>query len=141
MISLEEVRRDFERLLDEHGRDYVYVTLEDDENRCLYMHDDQPGCAVGHWVFDRTNGAAAQVLQAADAMSSGVTPTPLLRMLVARFGDDWSTEPGVTGWLSAFQEVQDNGETWGMAFRKADHAVGRHFDAEMSECPLCEEER
>ena len=93
----------------EKGEDYVYDSPIEPRSRCLYVHDGQPGCIVGH-VLHRA-GVSVEGLAGVEDW------TPLDHEVVPQFCG-WAAEPALE-LLAAVQVEQDAGATWGEALRRA----------------------
>jgi hypothetical protein len=93
----------------EAGEDFVYESPIEPKSRCLYVHDGQPGCIVGH-VFHRA-GVSVEDLAGVEDW------TPLDYEEVRQFCD-WADEPA-RKLLAAVQVQQDDCTPWGEALRRA----------------------
>lgn len=92
------------RAVEAKGPDYVYVEPEGDVAACLYVHDGQPSCIVGHVL----NYCGLLGLAEENKAPSNI------RALREHF------DSAALVVLDAAQEIQDNGEPWGEALACAE---------------------
>jgi hypothetical protein len=96
-----------EELIAEFGADYVYQPP--DGTHCVYVHDDQPSCGVGH-VLARA-GVPVDVLASVDGTNfASVTEAVVFEDYV---------EPDALDLLGVFQLAQDDHAPWGESLRRA----------------------
>jgi hypothetical protein len=121
ILSYEQVRDGVRDVINAHpeGVDHVYSRPEGAEY-CLYVHDNEPSCIVGHYLIN-TLGVAKHVIQ----NHEGIGASTVVGILHTR-----GLMPDVDYWAATFlgvvQREQDSGATWGEAYEYAsDHVEGR----------------
>lgn len=88
------------------GREYVAD--------CVYQSKGQPGCIVGHALFNL--GVSIDVLDAMDQHAAPITWPPILDILADR---GVTVTPKALDFLETAQTVQDTTATWGKALDTA----------------------
>jgi len=88
----------------EKGEDFVYEPIGEDET-CLYVHDDQPSCIVGH-VLVRAGVSLPELVAVETCTPRDVTRAPAFLT--------WADERA-RRLLTRVQDGQDNSKPWGLA--------------------------
>lgn len=116
-LSLDKAKELLAEAVALKGEDYVYTTpdgmqgSEDYQPYCLYVHDDQPGCIVGHVLH--AAGVSLPVLLAEETNDAEGALRNLARENTLNYED------GVSQLLQDVQGAQDKGTPWGEAVREA----------------------
>lgn len=108
MIELDEALEALRKVVARKGEDYVYDGARTANNGCVYHHDGQPQCIVGHVLAE-------------------LLPEEWLNLATVRVNSgawylkcrDSAVTESAARVLSMAQDVQDDGLTWGEAFRRA----------------------
>jgi len=115
--TLEEVAEILAELILEYGPDFVYEERKSSNTGgggCRYVWDGKPDCAVGHALHRM--GVPLDVLASYDA-GGGTIAFPVIDNL-ADLGY-FQMDHEAASFLSRFQNAQDTGTPWGLAFVEA----------------------
>lgn len=104
------------------GQHYKY-TPPADADRCVYVHEGEPSCGVGHVLINRFD-VHTNRLKKAD-LSGGTGAWELLSKLHGE-GVAYTTAP-VREFFATFQASQDQGDSWGHAFGVAVGVVSKYL--------------
>lgn len=105
----------------ERGEDFVYTPPMGADD-CKYVHDDEPGCIVGHVLISGL-GLPSTLLSACE----GTDASHVLR--VARQDALITADADAESYLCDLQSLQDSGDSWGKADSLARASMGDHGDS------------
>jgi hypothetical protein len=100
------------KIVSEQGEDFIYQPLPGTDGQCQYVHGDQPRCLVGHVLF-----RLGVPLDALRELDDGTGANIGVVDLAWALNLDMPAE--AQNALSAAQDRQDGGETWGVALQAA----------------------
>lgn len=101
-------------LVEEHGEDFVYQSIESAETSCTYVRDGEPSCMIGKFLA--AVGVPLERLEQADWFGGDPAAALICKLVDEGVLD---VENGVRGILAAAQVAQDSGDTWGLAYGRA----------------------
>lgn len=105
----------------ERGEDFVYTPPEGVDD-CMYVHDDEPGCIVGHVLISGL-GLASTLLESIEGQDASHALSLAVRHGIIIYDDDAEI------YLLNLQAFQDSGDSWGKADRLARAGMGDHGDS------------
>jgi hypothetical protein len=116
MIELEELRMAVHDVVEEAGPDVVY---QPEDGVCRYVDGDQPSCLIGQALY-RLGISLSQLTEwdgdsVDDACAARDIPVFEKNSDVAHYAD-------------VVQNMQDNGNPWGIALAQAEYALQNDFE-------------
>ncbi len=127
-ITPDSVIAGLKAVVEDAGESFVYdrVVLDQNGPKCVYVLNGAPSCIVGHFLAKL--GVPLERLAEADDASFGAgLPAHVLIDNLRTEGVVNFTDYRVMDALSAAQESQDGGDTWGTALYAANRVVKHQF--------------
>lgn len=120
IITSEAVTQAIHKVVEKKGADYIYPNSGPGAS-CFYSENGAPSCIVGWVVADLDAQAFDSLVEYESAESESFTANELGARTNLKFG------VGVEWALSAAQEIQDNGGTWGLALQAYERVLAGEY--------------
>lgn len=127
-ITPDSVIAGLKAIVEDAGEGFVYERVVTDQNgpKCVYVLNEAPSCIVGQFLAKL--GVPLERLAVADEANYGAgLPAHILLNNLREEGVVRITDYSATAALSAAQESQDGGDTWGAALYAANRAIKHQF--------------